>query len=139
VTRLILGHRPSSGSHDKILESSTTRGLDRLMYDWRCHFEARNLFMSSEKGHVQDVIDAWELDQWVRAYDYSVIVTLGQVVAETVSPELGRAPWLSTAVWRLRRNVTLLKLPHTSGRNRWYNDPDNVRRASEALKEICGV
>jgi hypothetical protein len=132
--RLILGYRPSSGVHETILESSTTRRLSSMMPSWRDHFETRNLYSSSTPGS-DDAVDAVALDAWIRNNDVSVIVTLGQSVSRELLWGMGRAPWLS---WhRFTDDRWFLKFPHPSGRNRWYNDAGNVAAATRELRRAA--
>lgn len=47
--------------------------------------------------------------------------------------DCGRGP-----AWDVRRKrlARVAYLPHPSGRNRWYNEEENVRRAREFLREL---
>jgi len=58
------------------------------------------------------------------------VILLGASVARAFGYE--PTPLLK---WRYdgRREMTLADVPHTSGRNRWYNDPENVSRAHEFM------
>jgi hypothetical protein len=125
--RLILGLRPSRGASETILPSSTTRGLDRLMSTWRDHFETRNLYTSSDSDEPQ-------LEWWLAERDWAVVVALGQEVAEEC--DMRDAPWLSI---RPRFGTYIFKLPHPSGRNRWYNDPAHLTRAAVAFHSAARI
>ena len=58
------------------------------------------------------------------------VILLGASVARAFGYE--PAPLLK---WRYdgRDEITYAVVPHTSGRNRWYNDPENVARAHDFM------
>jgi hypothetical protein len=124
VSRLILGERPSSGGpHPTILASPTTRQLDRIMPDWRLSFDTCNIWPYHDTD--EDMID---IDYLLDSRRYEVIVALGHIVAKELG--LPRAPWLS---WHELGGVAVLKMPHPSGLNRWWNDPVNRTFAQLAM------
>lgn len=127
MRRLILGERPSHGGpHPRITESSTTRQLDRICANWRHSFETLNVWPFADRE-----LDKLDVNALIDRDRYDVIVALGF----TVSQELGlshRSTWLS---WHERDGVSILRLPHPSGVNRWWNDPVHRTYASLALAQ----
>jgi hypothetical protein len=127
VRRLILGERPSSGGpHPTITASSTTRQLDRLRHTWAIEFETRNVW-----PYADDDRDKLDLDALIKAHEHDVIVALGFVVSQELGLSL-RGHWLS---WHRRDDISILRFPHPSGINRWWNDTVNRTYASLALAE----
>ena len=65
------------------------------------------------------------------------VVALGAGVVEAlVADALHDWAWCSPLPVH---GFTLLPLPHPSGRNRWWNSPDNVRAAQAALRSFCDL
>lgn len=133
---LILGHRPGgilNRTHD-IGVSSTSRRLDKLYPRWRYDFESINLHWQSDDF---DDPEPDHLSVIIEAYDPDVIVALGAQVYR----ELGgdpKADWLTAEYVRLYpRWRHIVKFPHPSGRNRWWNDGHNCDIASQVLEEIA--
>jgi uracil-DNA glycosylase len=108
------------------MESSTTRQIDRLCPDWRDTFDTRNVW-----PYARTRDDKIDVNALIAKGRYEVVVALGF----TVSRELGvsqTARWLS---WHERDGISILKLPHPSGANRWWNDPAHRALASMALAQ----
>lgn len=133
-THVIVGLRPSWGVHRTIVGSSTTRRLDQLLPDWRAWFDTRNVFANSELSVADE--DPCEIVDWLDTRKVDVVVTLGQRVCDIVAPSMSSCEWLSIGSVYLNsasKRTFVVKLPHPSGRNRWYNDPKNVSNASRTL------
>ena len=67
---------------------------------------------------------------------HGTVVLLGIEVGELYADE-AEVPALKPMRWtRVGRGQRLTVIPHPSGRTRWYNDPDNRRRAGEFLRDL---
>lgn len=121
MTPIILGERPSKGGPYRTIEpSSTTRQLDRLRPGWELEFKTMNVWPYAWCDEERVDVDA---------LDAPIIVALGSNVLAELGLFTGR--WLE---WQTRGDSYVLRMPHPSGVNRWYNDATNCRRASNALK-----
>jgi len=137
--RLMLGERSSRDGGRDVLESATTRRLERLMYDWRRHFDVVNLYWGPDDraGHLVEIL---------RQSRPHLVVALGNQVAKAlgVPAELNWfARWM-VPQWLVKdwmpheplRRLVVVKFPHPSGRSRLWNDPMFCAEASWALQAV---
>jgi len=66
--------------------------------------------------------------------NYDLTILLGRRVAAAVLP--GGAGWPFFRQHSYERGVVTV-VPHTSGINRWWNDPENVERGAEFLRQVA--
>lgn len=133
TTKLLLAERsnkaPGEGSAEQILPSSTSRKLDELCPGWQDAFVVRNIWKDKE----DDAPANDRIKQILEETDPDVVVTLGITVSLALEVKY-HSEWLS---WSTVHGLPVLKFPHTSGRNRSWNDPQFVERASGALRAIA--
>lgn len=132
-TKLLLGERsnkaPGEGSAEQILPSSTSRKLDELCPGWQDAFVVRNIWKDKE-----DDADAEDrIRQILEETDPDIVVTLG-ITASLAFGVKYHTDWLS---WSEVHGLQVLKFPHTSGRNRSWNDKAFVEAAAKTLSELA--
>jgi len=104
---------------------------------WRDDFDVVNLhWQSSDLEEYEPEAD--RLEHIMKAFDPRVIIALG---AQTFN-ELGgdkKTAWLwSQSIFysAIGRWCSVVKFPHPSGRNRWWNDTQNQIAAEDLLKFV---
>lgn len=85
------------------------------------HYPGESFPMSEARA----IADAMELE--------GVVLLVGRLVARAFGE--GGRPWFE---WFDLRGVRATVVPHPSGLNRWWNDPVNVERAGEFMREVAG-
>ncbi len=91
-------------------------------------FDRRNLLNEKFWDPVRSRRNSEDL--WQTLEGHTVLV-LGQAVRNVL--------WLSKEpplLWRDHRGVRWCSVPHPSGLNRWYNDPENVTAVGMRLEEL---
>ena len=73
------------------------------------------------------------VEQILRETRCRVIVALGREVQDEL--DVAKAAWFTTtAIRRGDRTIKVVRFPHPSGLNRFWNDPQNVVRARKELR-----
>ena len=99
------------------------------MANYRDVFERRNLVRGKTFDGIQARARAYEVCVELRGSGRSIVL-LGNDVREAFGHQklLIHPQEIDGCTWR--------QIPHPSGRNRWYNAPENVRLAELLLEEL---
>jgi len=139
---LMIGQAPSRASRpgDRALFSAAKK-LGALIGSgedgfWRA-FETVNLLGEfpgkSGKGDAFDWRAAAEGAGRIDPAGREAVVACGRGVARALGVKAGFLEW---TIWR---GAPLLVLPHPSGVNHWWNDPENREAAAAALKKAAAL
>jgi hypothetical protein len=118
-------------------DTRSVRKLSLLGIEWN---RSMNLLPPSPQDAPWDREIAVHVARSVSAYmecDYSVIWLAGRRV--TAAFDLSHAPFFSVNALDdcpTDGSVAYVPVPHPSGRNRWWNEEENVYFGQEAVREI---
>lgn len=131
---VFIGDRNETPGTEDLSGQSGRRLMDMLALDL-----SEYLSMRRENIHEMDLIpvDAESRRKLLERYDGQYLVLLGKNVQDVI---LGRdVPPLQIFKVQIDgkgKSCWLLSLPHPSGRNRWYNDKENLALATSVLRSF---
>ena len=107
------------------------------MVQYAKSFDRRNLFgLDDEQDNLTARKNARAILQsidtrWFNTY----VICLGRFVANM----FGLFDATPLVFKKVQKNTRAVYLPHTSGLNRWYNDADNVKAATDFMRQLAAV
>ena len=91
--------------------------------------EKVNLFGSETEKREQNTTNARTM--WLKVAMYKKVLLLGEAVRKSMCPDSQAFDMIETL-----SGLTVYCLPHPSGRNRVWNDAENVHRAVALLRDF---
>lgn len=95
-----------------------------LLPDWRGKNGKGDNFPMNEAIISAELI-------WTKFFDYDRVVLFGSNVASAFGMKNEKV-----LKWVVLEGTTVAVVPHPSGINRWYNDPENRKKAEKFLRKL---
>lgn len=137
--RVVLAQSPSNGECLPVfghVDCSSTRMMEKLVPDWQDRASGLNAWpratdwADGSPSAVKQILEQTECE---------VVIALGVFVQREMRMPKAAVPLETVTVTWPGREVRVLRFPHTSGRNRFWNTQSNIDRARAALEEALSL